>query len=973
MNNRFPLRIRTTLILPFLVLAITLAFVLSLAVTASASSGSSAALVTAEYDLTVCPWMDTSLTADQRARLLLDASTLEQIMRWLVEPSANNPTRTDFGSYTLPEQVPCTPFIQFTDSPHGVTSRGVTNTTAFPAQIGLAATWDQDLSWLKGQAHGYEAFYKMNNVVLGPGLASGRVPYLGRNSEYFGEDPLLGGLIAAAMTRGMQEGNSNEPVEAVLKHYTANEQELDRRDSSSNMDERTLRQIYTLPYEIAIKESNPGGVMCAFNQINGDFSCESDLLLNTILKGEIGFDGWVVSDFFGVYDAAKALNAGFDHELVGGRIFNPENLYALLASGEITEEMIYAAAFRVVHGHIAAGLFDHPLPPERLPDVSTPENQAVAQRIAEEGSVLLKNEDGILPLDSSVSTIAVIGPTAAITETNGVNAETAACGSGQQPDCDRIETPLVGITNRAAVDGSTVVFDNGSDFGSAAATAASADVAIVFGYYTQGEGSDLENLSLVPQTSTSLFEDVSAGDTNVKVSSFDNLQIGSTLVIDTGASQEKVTVAALGTEATDTVLGLLAEVGDTNIKVPVIGGLVAGDLLSIDTGANLEIVTVTDVGTGGATSLDGDANVGDDEIDIDSAQGFSEGDTITIGSGANAETRTIVDIGGGFGGPSFDLDAPLNNDHSDGESVTGSGITFAPALSQAHEAGAAVRSPGTGITIAPALSQSHAEGASVFASYGDDLISTVAAANPNTIVILQTGGPVLMPWVEDVKGIFETWYAGQEIGPALAALLWGDVNPSGKLPQTFPVSEDDLPTAGSEAQYPGIVDAEGIRQVDYTEGMEVGYRWYDAQGIEPLFPFGHGLSYTTFEYVNMQVIPRVQEGRDIRVRFGVVNTGSVAGSEIAQVYLSLPSGLGEPPKRLVGWVKVTLEPGEREWVTLSIDPDSSDHPMSYWDTSSDSWVTPTGSYTVHVGSSSSSSDLMSRTVRVFPRDRHVGH
>ena len=729
---------------------------MSFAVTASASSGSGAALTTAEYELATCPWMDTSLTADQRARLLLDASTLEQKMRWLVEPSANNPEQTEFGggfgvpAYTVPPQVSCAPFIQYTDSPNAVTSRGVTNTTAFPAQIALAATWDEALGRLKGQAHGYEAFYKMNNVLLAPGLASGRVPYLGRNSEYLGEDPLLGGLIAAAHIRGMQEDNPEAPVEAVIKHYTANEQELDRRDSSSNMDERTLRQIYTLPYEIAIKEGQPGGVMCAFNQINGEFSCENGTLLNTILKGEIGFEGWVVSDFFGVYDASAALNNGFDQELVGGRVLNPDTLHALLDSGEITEAMIDEAAFRVVRSHFAVGLFDHPLPPERLPDVSTPENQAVAQRIVEEGSVLLKNEDGILPLDSSVSTIAVIGPTAAITETNGVNAETACGTSRPGADCSRIETPLVGITARAAAAGGTVVFDNGSDLESAAATAANADVAIVFGYYTQGEGEDMEDLSL-----------------------------------DNG---------------------------------------------------------------------------------------------------------------------------------------------------------------------------------------GDALVTAVATANPNTIVILQTGGPVLMPWIDDVQGILEVWYAGQEMGPAIAALLWGDVNPSGKLPQTFPVSEADLPTAGSEAQYPGIVDENGIRQVEYSEGLEVGYRWYDAQGIEPLFPFGYGLSYTTFEYSHVQVTPRVQEGRNILVRFGVTNTGPVAGSEIAQVYLSLPSGLGEPPKRLVGWAKVTLEPGEREWVTIVIDPNASDHPMSYWDTSSDSWVTPTGAYTVHVGSSSR--DLTSRTVRVFPRWQH---
>jgi beta-glucosidase len=716
-----------------------------------------------------CPWMDTTKSPEQRARLLLDASTLEQKMRWLVEPSANNPSQTTFGGgfgipvAVYPEQVPCTPVIQYTDGPAAV-SGGGSGITAFPAQISLTASWDEALSRLKGQAHGYEAFYKHRNVLLGPGLDSGRTPQNGRNSEYMGEEPLLSGLMAAAMIRGLQEDNPDAPVESVIKHYVANEQETSRQSSSSNIDERTLHEIYTLPFEIAIKEGNPGGVMCAFNQVNGAWSCENESTLKNILKGDIGFDGWVVSDFFSVHSVGPSLVNGMDQELVGPRLWNPTNLNAALAAGEITEAQIDEAAYRVVRSHIAARLFDHPLPPAPLDNVSTPENQAVARQVAEEGSVLLKNEGGILPLSdrghwgrddkynndkdkndckkdkhgngcsSSPITIAVIGPTTSNTPTGGVSAATVCAYRRPGVPCTPV-APLDAITARAALDGDTVVFDNGSDLVVAAATAGSADVAIVFGYYTEGEGNDRPNLSLE------------------------------------------------------------------------------------------------------------------------------------------------------------------NN--------------------------------------------------------GDALISAVAGANPNTIVILQTGGPVLMPWIDQVKGVLETWYAGQEMGNAIAALLWGDVNPSGKLPETFSVLEADLPTAGSAAQYPGIVDANGIRQVDYTEGLQVGYRWYDSQGIEPLFPFGFGLSYTTFKYSHLQVTPsRAQSNKEIRVKFQVTNTGRVTGTEVAQVYLKMPSGLGEPPKRLVGWARVTLEPGEHQNVTVTIDPNSSAHPLSFWDTNVDGWVTAPGTYTVLVGSSS---------------------
>jgi beta-glucosidase len=212
-----------------------------------------------------CPWMDTSRSAGDRARALLAASSLDQKLRWLDEQSANNPAQTTFsiggGQFvTMPPQVLCTPIIQYTDSPSAIVGAG-TGVTAFPAQVGLSTSWDGSLARRKAKAQGYEAFHKHRNVILAPGLASGRTPLSGRTAEYLGEDPLLTGELTAAMVHGFRD-NPNEPVETVLKHYVANEQELDRQTSSSNVDQRTLREIYTLPWEVAIKKSRPGGVMC---------------------------------------------------------------------------------------------------------------------------------------------------------------------------------------------------------------------------------------------------------------------------------------------------------------------------------------------------------------------------------------------------------------------------------------------------------------------------------------------------------------------------------------------------------------------------------------------------------------------------------------------------------------------------------------------------------------------------------------
>ncbi|MFI6512363.1 glycoside hydrolase family 3 C-terminal domain-containing protein [Streptosporangium sp. NPDC050855] len=696
-----------------------------------------------------CAWMDTTKSADTRARTLLDASTLEQKMRWLVEQPAAEPQRTQFpDGVVYPAQVACAPALTYTDGPFGI--RGDTGVTAFPAPIAQAASWNPSLSTAKGRAVADEAFRKRRNVFLGPGIASGRTPLNGRTSEYLGEDPLLSGDLAAAEIQGIQKGNPQAPVLSVLKHFVGNEQETDRTLSSSNIDERTLRQIYELPFEIAVKKGSPGGVMCAYNQVNGVHSCENPTLLTDHLRGTIGFGGFVVSDFWAVTSTAPSLRAGLDQELNKPTYWTPEKLRAALAAGQITTAQIDTAAFRVVRALVSAGLFDRPLPATAAANVSSAANQAVARRVAEEGGVLLKNEAAVLPLTGQRRTIAVIGPTASRTPTNGVSASTVCSATWLMPpggpyvDCPNPVAPLDAITARAARDGGRVVFDDGSDPARAARVAASADVAVVFGYYTAGEFADLPDIS-----------------------------------------------------------------------------------------------------------LDGG---------------------------------------------------------------------------------------------------------------GDALISAVATANPRTVAVLETGGPVLMPWLGKVKAVLQAWYPGVQQGNAIASLLWGDVNPSGKLPQTFPASLSDLPTAGSPRQYPGVLPGGGttrpegdqsIRQVDHAEGLKVGYRWYDSRNITPLFPFGHGLSYTTFSYGTLTVTPPRTDGRQpVKVRFLVTNTGQRAGTEVAQVYLGLPAQAGEPPRRLAGWARVTLAPNASQMVEVTLDPAAPNRPLSYWDAATDRWVTPPGRYAVQVGASS---------------------
>ena len=236
----------------------------------------------------------------------------------------------------------------------------------------------------------------------------------------------------------------------------------------------------------------------------------------------------------------------------------------------------------------------------------------------------------------------------------------------------------------------------------------------------------------------------------------------------------------------------------------------------------------------------------------------------------------------------------------------------------------------------------------------DALVAAVAAANPHTIVVLQNGGPKVMPWLNQVSAVLEAWYPGQRGGEAIANLLFGTVNPSGKLPLTFPASVADLPRPVIATPPAGP----GYFPVQYSEGLNVGYKWYDARGITPLFPFGFGLSYTTFAFSNGVLVDNLLSSRpNFRVTFDLRNTGTVAGAEVAQVYLGLPASTGEPPRRLVGWQKVFLEPGALQHVTIEVDAYDSSHPLGYWDTALNGWQIAQGDYTVYLGTSSSVADL----------------
>jgi beta-glucosidase len=686
-----------------------------------------------------CPWMNTSLTAEQRAQQLVAAMTIDQKIAML---SQAQPVWAHYGAagYVPGQPGLCIPDLVLNDAGQGVGDQE-TNVTAFPAPISQASSWDPALQRQFGAALGWEAWHKGINVQLAPGIEIDRVPLNGRNYEYVSEDPFLAGQGAVAEVQGIQ----SNPVIATVKHYVANSQETNRMTDSSDLDERTLREIYAAPYEAAVKQGHTGSVMCSYNRINGTYACENPFTLNKVLKQDFGFDGFVMSDWGGTHSTVPAANAGLDMEMnVSPGTYFTAPLKAAVQSGQVPMARLDDMVLRIVRAMFRIGIFDHPASAEPGAfgaDVRRPEDLALARTISEQGTVLLKNDAGALPLSGQGQKVAVIGP--------GAGAQGAAQfynggGSGHIPEFGSktdVVSPLQGITQRAQAQGDTVLYADGSSQADAVVAASAADVAIVFVGAQDSEGGDRSTM------------DLSSGNCSL--------------------------------------------------------------------------------------------------------------------AGCTAQ--------------------PVDQ---------------------------------------------------------DALIAQVAAANPNTIVVLNTGGPVMMPWLDHIKGLLEAWYPGQEDGNAIAAILFGDVNPSAKLTETFPKSQSDIPTRTTQ-QYPGVNDAQGVPHSAYSEGMLVGYRWYDAKNIAPLFPFGFGLSYTTFDVRNLSIAP-VGGATAANVSFDVVNTGSRAGAEVPQLYVSDPQASGEPPKQLKGFTKVSLEPGQSQRVTLPLDFRS----FAYWSPPASSWQAAPGCYRVLVGRSS---------------------
>ena len=695
------------------------------------------------------PWMDKSLSPDQRADLVLAEMTLDEKIT-LVHGAGGfgqAGARSNGGAGVV-EGIPRLglPDLQLADSAVGVRSAADRGrySTLLPSTIGEAATWNLKMAWAYGDVIGRELRDQQYNVSLGGGVDITREPRNGRNFEYQGEDPVLAGKMVAQFIQGLQSNH----VIGDVKHYAFNDQETGRNIGNVLIGKRAARETDLLAFEIAVREGQPGMVMCSYNKMNGDWACENSYLLTDVLKKAWGFPGFVISDWGGTHSTAKAALAGLDNEEPGNynlqrqdmSFFGPALKKAVVDSNEVPMSRLNDMVHRILRTEFAAGIVDDP-PKGRVVDPFR--GADTAQEIAEQSMVLLKNAGNQLPLNAAtVKSIAVIGSHADTGMlSGGGSAQVDAPGSGPSPWGRPVwfpTSPMKAIVAKAPK--AKVEYNDGADPAAAAALAKSSEIAIVFVNQPTSEGSDLRTLTLP-----------------------------------------------------------------------------------------------------------------DDQ---------------------------------------------------------------------------------------------------------DKLVSAVGGANPHTIVVLETGGAATMPWIDQVSGAIEVWYPGIRGDVALANILFGDVNPTGKLPVSFAKSDADLP----HPEIPGMAQipaapgrGRGRMQpfdVDYSEGLKVGYKWFDAEKKDPLFAFGYGLSYTTYAYSGLKA-------RIDSVTFTVRNTGKRAGAEIAQVYAGLPAAANEPPKRLVAWERIPLAPGESKTVTLAIDPKF----LSIFNEEKDGWELLPGDYQFFVGGSSRSTPLTATAKR----------
>ena len=793
------------------------------------------------------------------------------------------------------------------DSSMGVHVNNATFGAQYPSQSALAATWSINRAKEFGLAVAYETRISGGQQMLSPGANLYRTPYNGRSAEYVsGEDPFLGAVLAPAIVNGIQA----QGIQASGKHYVANEQEANRQALNVKVDERTLRELYLPGFESMVKNANVASIMCGFNKINGDYACENHHLITDILKGEWGYQGTVISDFNAIHDAFKGAWAGTDIDMPSGLQFNEANLLPYLWSGQLTQNVIDDKVKRNLRAIVSYDFQEH------LNTAKTLDHPEYGQRAslnaAREGIVLLRNEKmhsgkPLLPL-ARTAKIAVIGNWAH-------EAPASPFGTANSPPNSYV-TELSGLQQLASKS-TNVTY--------------------------------LSDMSLNPKTATWFQPATGKNDVNnsgVKAEYFSNTSFSGDPVVtrvEPGVNLDWMTGSNVTQAGTTAVSGFSPNAGAFSARfTATIKPTISGP----------QVFKVR---------ADGPYKVWVNDKLVVESNGVPYSNDVVNALTTSGTTGSLK------AGKSYSVKLEYQR-------VQGNFIPVLGSVTGVQMSWAALRPPADlskydAVVVAVGNNyENEGEGSDHGYDLPDqqaELIKHVAKANAKTIVVMHGGGVADMhPWAKKVGATLQAWFPGQQGGQALAEILYGKVNPSGKLPITIDKHIEDNP---SYASYPDPAAYRGdnaLTEMTYSEGLYMGYRGYDKKHAKPLYPFGFGLSYTTFDYSDLKLSSNVMApGATVNVRFTLTNTGDKAGFEVAQLYVQpVKPAVDRPEKELKGFTKVYLQPGESKTVSIPIDSRS----LAYYVDNTASWDVDAGKFKILVGADSENLQLKGTLKTLFP-------
>ncbi|PWE37645.1 glycosyl hydrolase family 3 [Pseudomonas prosekii] len=793
------------------------------------------------------------------------------------------------------------------DSSMGVHVNNATFGAQYPSQSALAATWSINRAKEFGLAIAYETKISGGQQMLSPGVNLYRTPFNGRSAEYVsGEDPFLGAVLAPAIVNAIQA----QGIQASGKHYLANEQEANRQAVDIVADERTLREMYLPGFESMVKNANVASIMCGFNKVNGDYACENHHLITDVLKGEWGYQGTVISDFNAIHNAFKGAWAGTDIDMPSGLQFTEANLMPYVWSGQLTQNVIDDKVKRNLRAIVS---YDFQENLNTAKTLDHPEYGARASlNTAREAIVLLRNEKTsagkpLLPLAKSAK-IAVIGDWAN-------QAPASPFGTANSPPNSYV-TELSGLQQLAS-SSSNVTY--------------------------------LPEMSLNPKSS--VWYQPSTGSSNisnsgVKAEYFANTSFAGTPAqtrVEPGVNLNWTTSTNETNNGTTTVSGFSPTAGNfsarftANIK-PVVSG---PQVFKIRADGPYKLWV-------------------NDELIVQS-DGVPYSADVVNALTTSGKTANLV------AGKQYTVRLEYQR-------IQGNFIPALGGLTGVQMSWAALRPPADlskydAVVVAAGTNyENEGEGSDHGYELPDqqaELIKHVAKANPNTIVVMHGGGVAdMQPWAKKVGATLQAWFPGQQGGQALAEILYGKVNPSGKLPVTIDKKIEDNP---SYASYPDPAAYRGdnaLTEMTYSEGLYLGYRGYDKKHAKPLYPFGFGLSYTTFGYSDMKLSSNVlTPGATVDVKFTVTNKGDKAGFEVAQLYVQpVKPAVDRPEKELKGFTKVYLQPGESKTVSIPLDSRS----LAYYVDNTASWNVDAGKFKIRVGTDSEDLALSQTLITLYP-------